>query len=283
VWLIQLNELAPLLALVLVGTALMAGIGFWVGIRSTTWLRYVAVAWGPVPAVLAIFFSLHPKSDVLHRAVGANMSLHIWVSLEIGAQTFILGLLMVGGGTAVAVLGSLPHVGIQLLGPLRVADSRRVRIRRLALILAVPLVVLSFALPWYHVDSTTSGYLYYAQTATPGLEYWQTIYRIGLIIVILLLVANTVATSAGARGVFRTAGLFVASGLLFHLAMNALLIWTPRRVVDQMFIGMGSINSGPGYLIAVGGIATLLVLMTTLPSGTSPYTAPTPTTEVAAE
>src|SRR6185369_101808 len=124
------------------------------------------------------------------------------------------------------------------------APARRPPVVRLtALALAVPLVVLSQALPWFEIDNA-EGDLPAVVTGWPG------IYRVGLIATLVLLVA-TALTTGWRRDASRMAALYVCGGLYGVLLINAWLLWDPTGFADRLSAQRDELALGVGYFAAL--------------------------------
>jgi hypothetical protein len=260
-WLIGIGDLAPLFALLLVVTALITGIGFATGRRSGRAHRYAAVLWAPAPATVALFVGLHPGTRALRQAANAEAGTDLVTSPLIGVVLFAAGLLLIGVGVAIGLLNSPSRVTVVATVPTVFPRAYAVWVRWVALVMAIPVVVASASLPWYRVDNVSPDMSTPAITPSPA--YWQEIYRIGLVIAAMLLVATAIATPS-IRAVLRAIGLFVGGALLTNLAINAFLLWNPDGMISQFYLYVDAVHLGSGYLAAVGAVLLLLIVMTTL-------------------
>jgi hypothetical protein len=252
----------PTFALLLVLTAVAAAAGFAAGRRPAVMLRIVAVLLGPQPAVAALFVGLRPDRAALRDALTEIGQLQnspdalakdLPVSMNGGLGLYIIGLLLMGLGLVVAALNSSGRIAL-LPTPGSAVPQRQVAlVHWVALIAAVPLIVLSLTLAWFEVDTRDGG----MPAVAAG---WHTVYRIGLIGALVLLV-GTAVTAGGVRRVLRAAGLYVCGGLIAVLSINALLLWDPSGLTNRISVELGYLRLGPAYLAAIAAAPLLLIVL----------------------
>ncbi|MEV6441646.1 hypothetical protein [Amycolatopsis sp. NPDC051716] len=188
----SIERQGPTFAVLLVLAAVAAVVAFAaarrrVGIR---WLLVVVCA--PVPALTALFVGLRANAaDLGSRLPSAGLDPErarpdLLVTPAQGLVFYTAGLLFVGLGVAIAGVPAATRIPLAPApGP---APARRTPALRLtALVLAVPLVVLSQALPWFEIDMTEGN-------LPPVVTGWPAIYRAGLIATLVLLVASVLTT-----------------------------------------------------------------------------------------
>jgi hypothetical protein len=244
----------PIFAVLLVVTALLVAVGFAVGRQSVGMLRLSAVMLGAIPALCALFVGVRPSQASLRQAFPTDdpQPADLPVAATSGLTLYVTGLLLTGLGLAVASIGSSGRITLTSSPEPVMSARRKTVLRWSALGLALPLAALSLALNWFEVTS--------ADGRTPAVvEGWQTVYRIGLVAVLLLLVATQIAVG-GPRRLVRTVGMFLCFGLIATLSINALLLWDPTDLVQQVSSELDSLSLGPAYLAALGA-APLLVLV----------------------
>jgi hypothetical protein len=258
----------PAFALLLVFTALAVAVGFAVSRRPVITLRVSAVLLSPVPALVALFAGLRPSTVALRDGLSAYLG-EDWarenslggqandlpVSPMAGLGLYTFGLLLMGLGLAVAVLNSSGRIQLLPTPGSFVLERQVALVRWVALIAAVPLIVLSLTLAWFEVDTHDDR----MPAVAAG---WQTVYRIGLIGALVLLV-GTATTVGSARRVLRAAGLYVCGGLVSVLFINILLLWDPSGLISKFSVELEYIRLGPAYLAAIAAVPLLLIVLGT--------------------
>ncbi|WP_233226018.1 hypothetical protein [Amycolatopsis sp. CA-126428] len=254
----SIERQGPTFAVLLVLAAVAAVIAFAaarrrVGIR---WLLVVVCA--PVPALTALFVGLRANAaDLGSRLPSAGLDPErarpdLLVTPAQGLVFYTTGLLCLGLGVAIAGVPAATRIPLATApGP---APARRTPALRLtALVLAVPLVVLSQALPWFEIN-TTEGDLPAVVTG------WPAIYRAGLIATLVLLVA-TALTTDWRRATLRTTALYVCGGLYGVLLINAWLLWDPSGIADRISAQRDGLALGVGYFAALAAVPLLAVVV----------------------
>ncbi|WP_410668772.1 hypothetical protein [Amycolatopsis sp. cmx-4-68] len=254
----SIERQGPTFAVLLVLTAVGAVVAFAVARRRTGIGWALVVVCAPLPALAALFVGLRANAADLGSALpstgvdSAPTSPDVLVSPAQGLVFYTAGLLLLGLGVAVAGLRGSARIPIAT--PAGSAPARRPPVVRLtALVLAVPLVVLSQALPWFDID-TSDGELPAVVTGWPG------IYRVGLIAILVLLL-GTALTTGWRRAALRTTALYICGGLYGVLLINAWLLWDPTGAADHISTQRDQLGLGLGYFASLAAVPLLAVVV----------------------
>lgn len=253
----SIERQGPTFAVLLVLTAVAAVIAF-AAARRRAGVRWLVVAvCAPLPALTALFVGLRANAADLGASLpSAGLDLErakpdLLVTPAQGLVFYTTGLLFLGLGVAIA--GVPAATRIPLATPAGPAPARRTPVVRLtALALAVPLVVLSQALPWFEIDNTEG-------TLPAVVTGWPAIYRAGLIATLVLLVA-TALTTGWRREVARLTALYVCGGLYGVLLINAWLLWDPTGFANRLSAQRDELALGLGYFAALAAVPLLAVV-----------------------
>ncbi|MDQ7808324.1 hypothetical protein Q5425_31710 [Amycolatopsis sp. A133] len=253
----SIERQGPTFAVLLVLAAVGAVVAFAAARRRAgiRWLLVVVCA--PLPALAALFVGLRANAADLGSSLppagpGSEQARpDLLVTPAQGLVFYTTGLLLVGLGVAIA---GAPAAGRIPIATAAEPPSRRPPVVRLtALVLAVPLVVLSQALPWFEIDNPDNE-LPAVVTGWPG------IYRAGLIAILVLLV-GTALTAGWRREALRTAALYVCGGLYGVLLINAWLVWDPSGVADRLSAQRNELTLGIAYFAALAAVPLLALVV----------------------
>ncbi|WP_410639366.1 hypothetical protein [Amycolatopsis sp. lyj-346] len=254
----SIERQGPTFAVLLVLTAMGAVLAFSAARRRAgiRWLPVVVCA--PLPALAALVVGLRANAADLRTSLPSTsvdpeqLRPDLLVTAAQGLVFYTTGLLLIGLGVAIA--GAPAATRIPLATTPDVPPARRPPVLRLtALVLAVPLVVLSQALPWFEIDN-------------PGNELpavvtgWPGIYRAGLIAILVLLV-TTAVTTGWPRATARTAALYVCGGLYGVLLINAWLLWDPSGMADRLSAQRTELALGLGFFAALATVPLLAIVV----------------------
>jgi hypothetical protein len=248
----------PTFAVLLVLTVVGAVVAFSAARRRTgiRWLLVVVCA--PLPALAALFVGLRANAADLRAGLPPSsvdpeqLRPDLLVNAAQGLVFYTAGLLLLGLGVAIAGVPAATRIPIATAPS--AAPARRTPVVRLtALVLAVPLVVLSQALAWFEIDNA-EGELPAVVTGWPG------IYRAGLIAILALLV-GTAVTTGWRRGALRIAALYVCGGLYGVLLINAWLLWDPSGSADRLSAQHDKLTMGFGFFAALAAVPLLAVVV----------------------
>ncbi|MGW3964127.1 hypothetical protein ACWED2_30230 [Amycolatopsis sp. NPDC005003] len=253
----SIERQGPTFAVLLVLTAVVAVIAFAAARRraGTRWL--LVAVWAPLPALAALFVGLRANAADLGSSLPSagldpeRARPDLLVTPAQGLVFYTTGLLFLGLGVAIAGVPAATRIPVATSAA--PAPARRTPVVRLtALVLAVPLVVLSQALPWFEIDNT-EGTLPAVVTGWPG------IYRAGLIATLVLLVA-TALTTGWRRDAARLAALYVCGGLYGVLLINAWLLWDPTGFANRLSAQRDELALGLGYFASLAAVPLLAVV-----------------------
>ncbi|ADJ42812.1 hypothetical protein AMES_0990 [Amycolatopsis mediterranei S699] len=277
----SIERQGPTFAVLLVLTGVGAAVAFAAARRRTgiRWLLVVVCA--PVPALSALFVGLRANAADLGSSLpsaGLDPARpDLLVTPAQGLVFYTGGLLFLGLGVAIA--GVPAATRIPMAPATAPPPARRTpAVRLTALVLAVPLVVLSQALPWFEIDNTEGD----LPAVVTG---WPAIYRVGLIATLVLLVA-TALTTGWRRATLRTTALYVCGGLYGVLLINAWLLWDPTGIANRVSAQRDELALGMGYFAALVAVPLLAVVVgprITQEPDTEPAVDPEPGEELAAE
>jgi hypothetical protein len=257
----------PIFALLLVVTALLAVVGFSTARRGSDRVRYLAVVIGAMPAVVSLFLGLRPSTEALRAALPEGQ-IEYWdqltesgakdlpVSAMSGLALYVAGLLVIGLGVAIASFGSAGRVTVIFNPGQAMSARRRLLTRWVALGAAVPLIVLSLALTWFEVVTTD-------QEMPAVVQGWQSVYRVGLIAVLIVLLGASL-TVGNTQRLLRAIGLYLGGGLIATLSVNVLLLWDPSGLTREISVELESLSLGPAYLAAIVAVPLLQVVFWTI-------------------
>ncbi|TWH21067.1 hypothetical protein [Prauserella rugosa] len=246
----------PLFAVLLVLSAVAAAVGFAGAARSSRVAAVVAAGCGPVVPIFALWVGWQPPEPALRA--GAEAVRPDWeVALQAGAPLsaspapglylYAVGALLISLGVAVSAGGSAATL---LVAPARVGEPS-LRARRIvgwgALVLALPLAVLSLSWPWFEIT---------ADDWPPAVEGWQTVYRAGLVLTFFCAV-GIVLTAGVRRRIWRAVGVHCVCAVGGVLALNAILVWDPYGTFGDLVSAYASLSLGGGF---VAGAAAVLAL-----------------------
>jgi hypothetical protein len=253
----SIERQGPTFAVLLVLAAVGAVVAFAAARRRAgiRWLLVVVCA--PLPALAALFVGLRANaadvgSSLPPAGPGSEQARpDLLVTPAQGLVFYTTGLLLVGLGVAIA---GAPAAGRIPIATAAEPPSRRPPVVRLAaLVLAVPLVVLSQALPWFEIDNPDNE----LPAVVTG---WSGIYRAGLIAILVLLV-GTALTTGWRREALRTAALYVCGGLYGVLLINAWLVWDPSGVADRLSAQRNELTLGIAYFAALAAVPLLALVV----------------------
>ncbi|MEV7091412.1 hypothetical protein AB0M80_01085 [Amycolatopsis sp. NPDC051045] len=254
----SIERQGPTFAVLLVLTVVGAVVAFAAARRRAgiRWLLVVVCA--PLPALAALFVGLRANAADLGSSLPSagvdpeRAQPDLLVTPAQGLVFYTAGLLLLGLGVAVAGVPAATRIPIATAP--KSAPARRTPVVRLtALVLAVPLVVLSQALAWFEIDNT-EGVLPAVVTGWPGM------YRAGLIAILVLLV-GTAVTTGWRRGALRIAALYVCGGLYGVLLINAWLLWDPSGFADRVSAQRDELALGVGFFAALAAVPLLAVVV----------------------
>jgi hypothetical protein len=254
----SIERQGPTFAVLLVLAAVGAVVAFAAARRGTGIRWALVVVCAPLPALAALFVGLRANAADLGSVLPSSgvdpeqASPDLLVAPAQGLVFYTAGLLLLGLGVAIAGLPASARIPIAV--PPSPAPARRPPVVRLtALVLAVPLVVLSQALAWFDID-TTDGRLPAVVTGWPG------IYRAGLIAILVLLL-GTALTTGWRRDTLRTAALYVCGGLYGVLLINAWLLWDPTGMANHISAQRDELGLGLGYFASLAVVPLLAVVV----------------------
>lgn len=265
----SIERQGPTFAVLLVVAAVGAVVAFAAGRRGTGARWLVVAVCAPLPALAALFVGLRANAADIRAGVQTSgldserAAADFLVTPAQGLVLYTTGLLLLGLGVAIAGIPAGTRVPIASTTD---AEPRRRTpvVRVTALVLAVPLVVLSQSLAWFEVDNS-DGELPAVVTGWPG------IYRAGLVAVLVLLVGIAL-TTGWRRNALRLAALYVCGGLYGVLLINAWLLWDPTGVADRISTHRDELELGLGYFASLAAVPLLAVVA-------GPRPAPEPETE----
>ena len=254
----SIERQGPTFAVLLVLAAMAAVVAFSAARRraGVGWLLVVVCA--PLPALAAMVVGLRANAADLRSSLPSTsvdperLRPDVLVNAGQGLVLYTTGLLLVGLGVAIAGVPAATRIPIAP-GPTLPPPRHTPVIRLTALVLAVPLVVLTQALPWFEIDN--------ADNELPAVVTgWPGIYRAGLIAILVLLVA-TALTTGWRRATARTAALYVCGGLYGVLLINAWLLWDPSGFADRLSAQRNELSFGIGFFAALAAVPLLAIVV----------------------
>lgn len=252
----SIERQGPTFAVLLVVAAVGAVAAFAAGRREIGLWRLAIVVCAPLPALAALFVGLRANAADIRASLPSfgldseRAGPDFLVTPAQGLVFYTAGMLLLGLGVAIAGVPAASRVRIAATPD---APPRRTPVVRVtALVLAVPVVVLSQSLAWFEVDNA-EGELPAVVTGWPG------IYRVGLVAVLVMLV-GTALTTGWRRNALRLAALYVCGGLYGVLLINAWLLWDPSGAADRISAQRDGLELGLGYWASLVAVPLLAVV-----------------------
>ncbi|GAA1199668.1 hypothetical protein [Prauserella alba] len=249
----------PVVAVLLVLTGVLAGVGFVTARRSSLLTAAAAVMLGSAMPMVVLWTGWQPPRSALLGAIGTVApdripmvapDVPITVVPMQGAVLYVLGLLLISAGTAVAAASTSGGFTVARSRPGSPKPRVRAALSWVAVAVAAPLAVLSLSLEWFAIEGRWD-----LPTVVAG---WRTVYRIGLVLVLGSLL-GTLATSGAARRVWRVIGLFCTFAISYVLSINGWVLADPAGFFSRPAVDAEPIVAGRAYLAAVGAVLLLLL------------------------
>ncbi|HJP74988.1 MAG TPA: hypothetical protein VJ914_12000 [Pseudonocardiaceae bacterium] len=250
----QLGMLSTVFSLILVVAAVWSAMCFMLSQKIHGIIRAMVSVCGAILVALVLALGPCPSQQLIHSLINTGNPLR--ADPAGGFVLFVLGLCLMFIGVILGASGMAFNDVIVTVSP-ALASIRAIQVRRVSLVLAAPVAVVSLALPWYgttaSVDTTVTG--------VPPIGQWQGIYRVGIFVVAFLVL---LAWASIARRASRYIANFIVFGLFGLLVSNAIAVWDPSNISNTIYGDVSGVRLGTGYDAAVIAVGLLLVGLTAL-------------------